>query len=96
MFRDEKRWQPTEINGTHLTLVIVNAVEEYLGGRRWTLKWGSRQPENCSSDKDYGTLIEVLWWRYSLPTANGAKLALLLEQHLLAKKMYLEDAKKRR
>ena len=91
MFRDpEKRCWPNEINENTATLIIVNAVEEYLGGEALDTEMEPGNPKTVQAMKDLETLIEVLWWRYG---RNGkwGELAAELERGLLAKKQYLEN-----
>ena len=91
MFRDpEKRCWPNEINENTATLIIVNAVEEYLGGEALDTEMEPGNPKTIQALKDMEELINVLWRRYG---RNGkwGDLAHALEQRLMAKKEYLAN-----
>ena len=91
MFRDpEKRCWPNEINENTATLIIVNAVEEHLGGEALDTEMEPNNPKTIQALKDMEELINVLWRRYG---RNGkwGDLAAALEQRLLAKKEYLAN-----
>ena len=91
MFRDpEKRCWPNEINENTATLIIVNAVEEYLGGEALNTEMEPGNPKTIQALKDMEALINVLWRRYG---RNGkwGDLAAALEQRLMAKKEYLAN-----
>lgn len=91
MFRDpEKRCWPNEINENTATLIIVNAVEEHLGGEALDTEMEPGNPKTIQALKDMEELINVLWRRYG---RNGkwGDLAAALEQRLLAKKEYLAN-----
>jgi len=91
MFRDpERRCWPNEINENTATLIIVNAVEEYLGGEALNTEMEPGNPKTIQALKDMEALINVLWRRYG---RNGkwGDLAAALEQRLMAKKEYLAN-----
>jgi len=91
MFRDpEKRCWPNEINENTATLIIVNAVEEHLGGEALDTEMEPNNPKTIQALKDMEALINVLWRRYG---RNGkwGDLAAALKQRLLAKKEYLAN-----
>ena len=96
MFRNpEAMFWPTEIKESTATAIILNAIEEHLGGEALDTEMEPGNPKTIQALKDMEELINVLWRRYG---RNGkwGDLAAALEQRLLAKKMYLEDLKKRR
>lgn len=94
MFRNpEAMFWPTEIKESTATAIILNAIEEHLGGEALDTEMEPGNPKTIQALKDMEELINVLWRRYG---RNGkwGDLAAALEQRLLAKKMYLEDLKK--
>ena len=94
MFRDpEARFWPTEIEESTATAIILNAIEEHLGGEALDAEMEPGNPKTIQALKDMEALINVLWRRYG---RNGkwGDLAFALERRLLAKKEYLEDLKK--
>jgi len=91
MFRNpEAQCWPTEINENTATDIILNAVEEYLGGEALDTEMEPRNPKTIQALKDMEELINVLWRRYG---RNGkwGDLAAALEQRLMAKKEYLAN-----
>lgn len=90
MFRDpEMRYWPTEIEELTATAIIINAVEEHLGGEALDSEMEPGNPKTVQAMKDLETLIEVLWKRYGRGGGWG-ELANALERSLLAKKEYLK------
>jgi len=91
MFRDtDKKTWPTEINENTTTIIILNAIEEYIGGEALDTEMEPNNPKTIQALKDMEALINVLWRRYG---RNGkwGELAAALEQRLLAKKEYLAN-----
>lgn len=91
MFRDPvKRCWPKKINETTATAIIVNAIEEYIGGEALDSEMEPGNQKTVQAMKDLEELIEVLWRRYS---RNGkwGELAGALDRSLLAKKEYLRN-----
>jgi len=91
MFRDtDKKTWPTEINENTATIIILNAIEEHLGGEALDAEMEPGNPKTIQALKDMEALINVLWRRYG---RNGkwGELAAALEQRLLAKKEYLAN-----
>lgn len=94
MFRNpEAQCWPTEINENTATDIILNAVEEYLGGEALDSEMEPDNPGTVRAMGDLEVLVEVLRHRYNRIGTWG-ELAFALERRLLAKKMYLEDLKK--
>lgn len=92
MFRDpEKRCWPNEINENTATLIIVNAVEEYLGGEALNTEMEPNNPKTVQAMKDLEKLVKVLWKRYGKFGRDWGELAHALEQRLMAKKEYLAN-----
>lgn len=91
MFRNpEARFWPTEIEESTATAIILNAVEEHLGGDALDTEMEPNNPKTIQALKDMEELINVLWRRYG---RNGkwGDLAAALEQRLMAKKEYLAN-----
>ena len=91
MFRDpEARYWPTQIEELTATAIIVNAIEEHLGGEALDSEMEPDNPKTVQAMKDLEKLTELLWKRHG----RGGKwgdLAAALERSLSAKKEYLED-----
>lgn len=90
MFRDpEKRCWPNKINEDTATAIIVNAIEEYIGGEALDSEMEPGNPKTIQAMQDLEALTEVLWRRYGR-SGNWGELANALERSLLAKKEYLK------
>lgn len=92
MFRDPvKRCWPKKINETTATAIIVNAIEEYIGGEALDSEMEPGNPKTTvQAVKDLDALTEVLWNRYGR-SGKWGELAHELERGLLAKKEWLEN-----
>ena len=94
MFRNpEAQCWPTEINENTATDIILNAIEEHIGGEALDSEMEPDNPGTVRAMEDLEVLVEVLRHRYNRIGTWG-ELAFALERRLLAKKMYLEDLKK--
>lgn len=92
MFRDtDKKTWPTEINENTTTIIILNAIEEYIGGEALDSEMEPGNPKTVQAMKDLETLVEVLWKRYGKFGRDWGELAHALEQRLMAKKEYLAN-----
>ena len=96
MFRNpEARCWPTEINENTATDIILNAIEEHIGGEALD---SEMEPDNTGTVRameDLEMLSKVLWRRYTR-TGTWFELAAALEDRIVAKHRYLanlEDAK---
>lgn len=90
MFRDtDKKTWPTEINENTTTIIILNAIEEYIGGEALDSEMEPDNPKTQQAMKDLETLTVVLWRRAGR-TGKWRELAAELEQRLQAKKEYLK------
>jgi len=92
MFRNpEIRTWPNEINENTATLIIVNAVEEYLGGEALDTEMEPGNPKTVQAMKDLEKLVEVLWQKHGKFGRDWGELAHALERGLDEKKRYLEN-----
>jgi len=91
MFRDtnKKTW-PTEINENTATIIILNAIEEYIGGEALDSEMEPGNPKTVQAMKDLETLSKVLWRRYTR-TGTWFELAAALEDRIVAKHRYLTN-----
>ena len=91
MFRDpEKRCWPNEINENTATLIILNAIEEYLGGEALDAEMEPGNPKTRQAMEDLEELSRVLWRRYH-KTGHWLELAAALEDRIVAKHRYLTN-----
>lgn len=89
MFRDpnKKAW-PTEINENTATIIVLNAVEEYIGGAALDSEMAPDNPETWRAMEDLEDLARVLW-RFFTRTGHWLELAAALEDRIAAKHRYL-------
>lgn len=83
MFRDpdRKSW-PTEINESTATIIVLNAVEEYIGGAALD-KQEPGDPRVMQAIENMELLSEVLWQRYAKGKGWG-ELANLIDRRVAA------------
>jgi len=83
MFRDpEKRCWPNEINENTATLIIVNAVEEYLGGEAMD-KQEPGDPRVVRALENMELLSDILWRRH-IKGKGWGELAKALDRRVAA------------
>ncbi len=89
MFRDpdRKSW-PTEINESTATIIVLNAVEEYIGGAALDGEMSPDNPKTLQAMEDLEDLSRVLW-RFYTKTGHWLELAAALEDRIVAKHRYL-------
>lgn len=90
MFRDKYVW-PTKINNLTAESIILNAIEEYIGGEALNSQMEPTNPKTVQAMKDLEALHEILWKK----GRKWFELTLALEERINAKKNYLESMKKR-
>ena len=91
MFRDtDKKTWPTEINENTATIIILNAIEEHLGGEALDSEMKPDNPKTRQAMEDLEELSRVLWRRYH-KTGHWLELAAALEDRIVAKHRYLTN-----
>ena len=91
MFRDtDKKTWPTEINENTATIIILNAIEEHLGGEALDAEMEPDNPKTRQAMEDLEELSRVLWRRYH-KTGHWLELAAALEDRIVAKHRYLTN-----
>ncbi len=96
MFRDpdRKSW-PTEINDATAAAIVLNAVEEYIGGEALDGEMSPDNPETWRAMEDLEDLSRVLW-RFYHKTGHWLELAAALEDRIAAKHRYLVNMENER
>ncbi len=89
MFRDlnKKAW-PTEINDATATIIILNAIESFIGGEALDSEMAPDNPDTIRAMEDLEELSQVLWNRYGR-TGKWLELASALEDRIIAGHRYL-------
>lgn len=96
MFRDpdRKSW-PTEINESTATAIVLNAVEEYIGGEALESEMSPDNPKTLQAMEDLEDLSQVLW-RFYTKTGHWLELAAAMEDRIVAKHRYLVNMENER
>ena len=91
MFRDlnKKAW-PTEINDATATIIILNAIESFIGGEALDSEMAPDNPDTIRAMEDLEELSQVLWNRYGR-TGKWLELASALEDRIIAGHRYLTN-----
>ena len=96
MFRDtDKKTWPTEINEGTATIIVLNAVEEYIGGAALDGEMAPDNPKTLQAMEDLEDLSRVLW-RFFTRTGHWLELAAALEDRIAAKHRYLVNMENER
>lgn len=91
MFRDtDKKTWPTEINENTATIILLNAIEEYIGGEALDSEMEPDNPKTRQAMEDLEELSRVLWRRYH-KTGHWLGLVSALEDRIVAKHRYLTN-----
>ena len=89
MFRDtDKKTWPTEINENTATIILLNAIEEYIGGEALDSELSPENPETERALEDMDRLVSLLWMKYRNNRQWG-ELAEALEHRIMAKREWL-------